>query len=83
MGRVRGRPPSGRAQSRARPGSRGSGFAIDALDVGTGNGAHATVAATVTLLNGHAETALRTRRSNSSCSPAVTESALASNAVIV
>ena len=83
VGRGRGRPPSWRAQWCARAASRGGGFAIDVLDFGTGNGARATFAATVMLLNGLAESALRTRRSNYSCSPAVAKSALASNAAIV
>jgi hypothetical protein len=79
---ARGRPPSGRVERRARSASRGGGFAIDVLDFGTGNGARATGAATVMLLNGLAEAALRTRRSNSSCSLALANSALASLAAI-
>ena len=55
VGRVRGRPPSGRVQRRARAASRCGDLAIDVLAVGFVSDSLVTVAATGVLLNGLAE----------------------------
>ena len=60
MGRVRGRPPSGRVQRRARAASRGGGVGIDILAVGFVSDALVIVAATVVLFNGLTKSALHT-----------------------
>jgi hypothetical protein len=60
VGRVRGRPPSGRVQRRARAASRGGGLAIDIVAVGFVSDALVIVAATVVLFNGLTKSALRT-----------------------